>query len=118
MTGNKVYIVGAGPPGDPELLTVKAHRLLVQADLVIYAGSLVNPPEILRVCRPDAELVNSATMTMEEVMSMIERAYLEGRKVVRLHSGGDPHIYGAIREQMDMLREKGIPTRWCPASAS
>ncbi|GGM74751.1 cobalt-precorrin-4 C(11)-methyltransferase [Thermogymnomonas acidicola] len=111
MTGNKVYIVGAGP-GDPELLTVKAHRLLVQADLVIYAGSLVNP-EILRVCRPDAELVNSATMTMEEVMSMIERAYLEGRKVVRLHSG-DPHIYGAIREQMDMLREKGIPYEVVP----
>ncbi len=105
---NKTYrvsIVGAGP-GDPELLTLKAEMRLRDADLVIFAGSLVNP-EILKHVNERAEILNSASMTLEEVIETIEKAYRDGKKIVRLHSG-DPHIYGAIKEQMDRLKELGI----------
>ncbi len=100
-----VHIVGAGP-GDPELITVKGQRYLSEADVVIYAGSLVNPA-LLQICRKDAEIHNSANMTLEEVIATVEQAESAGKMTVRLHTG-DPAIYGAIQEQMDAFRERGI----------
>lgn len=110
-----VYIVGAGA-GDPELITVKGQRLLREADVVIYAGSLVNP-ELLKNCRADAEIYNSATMTLDEVIEVIALADSQGKKVVRLHTG-DPAIYGAIQEQLDILAEKNIACEVVPGVSS
>ena len=95
-----VHIVGAGP-GDPELITRKGYRLVQEADVVIYAGSLVNPA-ILEACKPGCEIHNSATMNLDEVLAVMKAAVADGKKVVRLHTG-DPAIYGAIQEQMDAL---------------
>ena len=100
-----VHFVGAGP-GDPELITVKGKRLLEEADVIIYAGSLVNP-QLLSLAKPGAEIHNSAPMTLEEVLAVMERAEAEGKTTVRLHTG-DPSVYGAHREQMDALDERGI----------
>ena len=91
-----VHIVGAGP-GDPELITVKGQRYLSEADVVIYAGSLVNPA-LLDFCKEGAEIHNSASMTLDDVVGVIEKAEQEGRMTVRLHTG-DPSVYGAIQEQ-------------------
>lgn len=110
-----VYIIGAGP-GDPELITVKGRRLLAGAEVVIYAGSLVNP-ELLKNCRPGAEVHNSAGMTLDEVLEVIRRAQLEGKTVARLHTG-DPALYGAIQEQMDALEENNIPFEVVPGVSS
>jgi precorrin-4/cobalt-precorrin-4 C11-methyltransferase len=110
-----VYIVGAGA-GDPELITVKGQRLLREADVVIYAGSLVNP-ELLKNCREDAEIFNSATMTLEEVLNVIETADAAGKNIVRLHTG-DPSIYGAIQEQIDALDAKNIAVEIVPGVSS
>lgn len=110
-----VYIIGAGP-GDPELITVKGLRLLAGADVVIYAGSLVNP-ELLKNCRPGAEIHNSAGMTLDEVLEVIRHARLEGKTVARLHTG-DPALYGAIQEQMDALKENDIPFEVIPGVSS
>lgn len=101
----KVYFIGAGP-GDPELITVKGQRLIAEADVIIYAGSLVNP-EILKYGRKDAEVYNSATMNLDEVLDVEIRAVRAGKTVARVHTG-DPAIYGAIQEQMDGLRAVGI----------
>lgn len=101
----KVYFIGAGP-GDPELITVKGQRLIAEADVIIYAGSLVNP-EILKYGRKDAEVYNSATMNLDEVLDVEIRAVRAGKTVARVHTG-DPAIYGAIQEQMDGLRAAGI----------
>lgn len=101
----KVYFIGAGP-GDPELITVKGQRLIAEADVIIYAGSLVNP-EILKYGRDDAEIYNSATMNLDEVLDVEIRAVRAGKTVARVHTG-DPAIYGAIQEQMDGLRAAGI----------
>lgn len=101
----KVYFIGAGP-GDPELITVKGQRLIAEADVIIYAGSLVNP-EILKYGREDAEIYNSATMNLDEVLDVEIRAVRAGKTVARVHTG-DPAIYGAIQEQMDGLRAAGI----------
>ena len=101
-----VVFVGAGP-GDPELITVKGRRTLEQADLVIYAGSLV-PEALLAWTRPDCRKLNSASLHLDEIVSDIERAYRKGLRVVRLHTG-DPSLYGAVHEQMMVLRERGIP---------
>ncbi len=101
----KVYFIGAGP-GDPELITVKGQRLIAEADVIIYAGSLVNP-EILKYGREDAEIYNSATMNLDEVLDVEIRAVHAGKTVARVHTG-DPAIYGAIQEQMDGLRAAGI----------
>ena len=101
----KVYFIGAGP-GDPELITVKGRRLVSEADVIIYAGSLVNP-EILKWTREDAEIYNSASMNLDEVLDVEIRAVKEGKMVARVHTG-DPAIYGAIQEQMDGLRAAGI----------
>ncbi|HEY5585636.1 MAG TPA: precorrin-4 C(11)-methyltransferase [Ruminiclostridium sp.] len=100
-----VTFVGAGP-GAVDLITVRGKLLLEAADIVIYAGSLVNP-ELLSYTRETCQIYNSAEMTLEQVISVMENAEKEGKNTVRLHTG-DPSIYGAIREQMDMLIERGI----------
>ena len=100
-----IWFVGAGP-GAEDLITVRGQRLLMEADLVIYAGSLVNP-ELLKCCKDTCEIRNSAFMTLEQVIDAMVQAEEDGKKVVRLHTG-DPSLYGAIREQMDLLDEKRI----------
>ncbi len=102
---NPVKFVGAGP-GDPELITVKGQRALAEADLIIYAGSLV-PEALLTWKRDDAEAVNSASMNLDEIVAKIENAHARNQKVVRLHTG-DPSLYGAIFEQMRELEKYGI----------
>lgn len=110
-----IYFVGAGP-GDPELITVKGKRLITEADVIVYAGSLVNP-QVLAGAKAEAEIYNSAVMTLEEVLEVLERGELEGRRVVRVHTG-DPSIYGAHREQMDALEQKGIAFEVVPGVSS
>ena len=110
-----VHIVGAGA-GDPELITVKGQKLLSAADIVIYAGSLVNP-ELLKFCKEGVEIFNSAEMTLDEVIHVIEVANAAGKDVVRLHTG-DPSIYGAIQEQVDILTEKSIEFEIVPGVSS
>ena len=100
-----VHIVGAGP-GSPDLITVRGQRLLGEADVIIYAGSLVNP-ELLAFARKGAAVYDSAGMTLEEVMAVVEQSYQAGLAVVRLHTG-DPCLYGAIREQMDWMDARGM----------
>lgn len=106
-----VHFVGAGP-GAPDLITVRGKNLLEKADVVIYAGSLVNP-ELLTGTRKDCEIYNSAKMTLEEVLEVMRQASAEGKEVVRLHTG-EPSIYGAVREQMDALDALGISYDSCP----
>ena len=110
-----VHIVGAGP-GDPDLITIRGQRLLSEADVVIFAGSLVNE-EILKFCKPEAEIYNSAQMMLEEVLHVITLAEKAGKTTVRLHTG-DPSIYGAIREQMDALDELGFEYETVPGVSS
>lgn len=110
-----VYFVGAGP-GAPDLITLRGKTLLEQADVIIYAGSLVNP-ELLTYARHDCVIKNSAVMTLEDVMACIEDAEAEGKTVVRLHTG-DPSVYGAIREQIDWLAQKGISFEIVPGVSS
>lgn len=100
-----VHFVGAGS-GAPDLITLRGMRLLGQADVIIYAGSLVNP-ELLSYKKEDAVVYNSAMMTLEEVLAVMEQAEQEGKETLRLHTG-DPCLYGAIREQMDALDARGI----------
>ena len=100
-----VHFVGAGS-GAPDLITLRGMRLLGQADVIIYAVSLVNP-ELLAYKKEDAIVYNSATMTLEEVLAVMEQAEQEGKETLRLHTG-DPCLYGAIREQMDALDARGI----------
>ena len=108
----KVVFVGAGP-GDPELITVKAKTYIEDADVVIYAGSLVNEEIVKRWARKDAEKINSANLTLEEISKvMVERAK-EGKLVVRLKSG-DFSIYGALMEEVWALQEAGIPYEFVP----
>lgn len=109
-----VYIVGAGP-GDPELITVKGRTLLEKADIIVYAGSLVNK-KLLDYKKEDCEIYDSAGMNLDEVIKILERSR-QGKMVVRLHTG-DPSIYGAIREQMDMLLERQIPYEVVPGVSS
>ena len=106
-----VSFVGAGC-GAADLITVRGMRLLQEADLVIYAGSLVNP-ELLSYTKKGCECLNSAYMTLDEVIDALQKGEEEGKKMVRLHTG-DPSIYGAIREQMDRLEELGIGYETCP----
>ena len=110
-----IHIVGAGP-GDPELITVKGARYLAEADVVIYAGSLVNPA-LLDMCKEGAEIHNSAHMTLDEVVETIAQAEAEGKMTVRLHTG-DPAIYGAIQEQMDAWKERGFDYDVVPGVSS
>lgn len=110
-----VHIVGAGP-GDPELITRRGYRLVSEADVVIYAGSLVNP-EILKACKENCEIHNSATMNLDEVLEVMKKSKEAGKTVVRLHTG-DPAIYGAIQEQMDNLDKLGITYDVTPGVSS
>lgn len=110
-----VSFVGAGP-GDVDLITIKGRRLLEEADVVIYAGSLVSK-EHLNFCKEDCQLYNSASMTLEDVIQVIEDSTQKRLKVVRLHTG-DPTIYGAIREQIDILDEKKIHYEVVPGVSS
>lgn len=106
-----VHFVGAGP-GAPDLITVRGQRLLKEADVIIYAGSLVNP-QLLSEKKDGCQVHNSAKMTLEEVLAVMQEAEAEGKTTVRLHTG-DPCIYGAIREQMDALDKLGISYQSCP----
>lgn len=111
----KVYFIGAGP-GDPELITVKGQNIIKVADIIIYAGSLV-PKEVLEVHKEGAEIYNSAKMTLEEVMDIMIKNAKEGKKVARVHTG-DPSIFGAHREQMDILEENNIDYEVVPGVSS
>ncbi|OUO81319.1 precorrin-4 C(11)-methyltransferase [Blautia sp. An249] len=110
-----VHFVGAGP-GAPDLITLRGKTFLEQADVIIYAGSLVNP-QLLSYAKEECQVYNSAHMTLEEVIAVMEQAEEEGKTTVRLHTG-DPCIYGAIREQMDILDEKKIAYDSCPGVSS
>ena len=100
-----VSFIGAGP-GDPELLTIKGKKIIDSADVIIYAGSLVNP-QVLADAKEGAVIYNSALMNLDEVIDVMKDAESKGLKVARVHTG-DPAIYGAHREQMDRLDELGI----------
>lgn len=106
-----VHFVGAGP-GAPDLITVRGKELLEKADIIIYAGSLVNPA-LLEYAKDDAKIYNSAEMTLEEVTAVYTEAAKSEKDVVRLHTG-EPSIYGAVKEQMDSLDKQGIPYDSCP----
>ncbi len=106
-----VHFVGAGP-GAPDLITVRGKELLEKADIIIYAGSLVNP-ELLKYAKEEVRVHNSAEMTLEEVTEVFKTAAEKNLDVVRLHTG-EPSIYGAVKEQMDYLDKEGIPYDSCP----
>ncbi len=110
-----VYFVGAGP-GAKDLITLRGYNLLQKADVIIYAGSLVNP-ELLTYAKKECKIYNSATMTLEEVIKIMEDNHKENKITVRLHTG-DMSIYGAVREQSDILREKNIPFESVPGVSS
>jgi precorrin-4/cobalt-precorrin-4 C11-methyltransferase len=109
----EVYFVGAGP-GDPELITLKGRKLLDRADIVIYAGSLVNP-ELLKGIR--AEIFDSAGMNLDEIIGIMSTAAGKGKTVVRLHTG-DTSFYSAISEQIERLRALGIAYEVVPGVSS
>ena len=106
-----VYFVGAGT-GAVDLITVRGMRLLEQADVIIYAGSLVNP-ELLQYANKDCEIHDSAKLTLEEILNVMQKAEEKGKITVRLHTG-EPSIYGAVREQMDEMDRLGISYESCP----
>jgi len=110
----KVYFVGCGP-GDPELLTVKAKKLIQKADVVVYSGSLI-PKDIIKLCKK-AELHDAAKLVREQIFDILKDAALKEKLVLRLHDG-DPSIYGAIREQTDNLKKIGIEYEIIPGITS
>lgn len=110
----KIYFIGAGP-GDPNLLTLKAARIIKRADIIIYAGSLVNK-DILKFAKK-ARLYNSASMNLESVLSVFSAAKSTGKIIARLHSG-DPSVYGATQEQMDWCKEQAIDFEVIPGVSS
>ena len=106
----EVFFVGCGP-GDPDLITVRAKRLVQKADVVVYSGSLI-PPAILKMCKK-GKLHDASGLVREEIFDLLYKNARKGKLVVRLHDG-DPSIYGAIREQIDVLAEKGIKSTVVP----
>ena len=110
-----IHFVGAGP-GAPDLITRRGARLLRESDVIIYAGSLVNPA-LLGLAKTDCRIYNSAEMTLEQVLEVMSAAERAGRTTVRLHTG-DPCLYGAIREQMDALDAAGIAYDETPGVSS
>ncbi len=113
--GKTVYFIGAGP-GDPELLTVKGKRLIGQADVILYTGSLVNP-QILEGAKPEAKAYDSASMTLRQVVDVIRDGVEQEKQVVRVHTG-DPSLYGAVREQMAELDRLGLAYEVVPGVSS
>ena len=111
----KVYFIGAGP-GDPELITVKGKKIIERSGYCIYAGSLINP-DILNYCRQDSKKYNSASMVLEDIISVMEEAKGANEDVARVHTG-DPSIYGAIQEQMAELDKRGIDYEVVPGVSS
>ena len=110
-----IHFVGEGS-GAPDLITIRGKKYLEEADVIIYAGSLVNP-QLLDYAKEGCQIYNSAKMTLEEVLDVMYEAEEKGLTTVRLHTG-DPCLYGAIREQMDVLDEKGISYDSCPGVSS
>ena len=106
-----VLFVGAGP-GDPELITLKGQQALARADLILYTGSLI-PPELLVHARPGAEVVDTASLDLENIVQQLITAYRAGRRAVRLHTG-DPSLYSAIHEQIVLLRRHQVPFQVIP----
>ena len=115
MSGNPVLFVGAGP-GDPELITLRGARALAEADVVVWAGSLVHPA-LLGHCKPGAEIHDSAALDLPRIVEIMTEGWKAGRSVVRLHTG-DPSIYGAIAEQIDELDALGVPHLVIPGVSS
>lgn len=111
----KVIFIGAGP-GDPELLTIKGAKVIAKADVIIYAGSLVNP-DVLSGAKTEADIYNSAQMNLDEIVQMMENVTNEGKLVARVHTG-DPAIYGAIAEQIEYLKAKNILYEIIPGVSS
>lgn len=112
---NKIFFIGAGP-GDPKLMTIRGKELVEKADIIIYAGSLVNK-EVLMWRKEDAKVYNSASMTLDEVIDVMKKGVDEEKFVIRVHTG-DPSIYGAIREQIDRLDELDIESEVVPGVSS
>lgn len=112
---NKVWFVGAGP-GDKRLITLKGYQVLQQADIVIYAGSLINP-ELLDYCKPQAQCFDSASMTLGEITDAMLTGVRAGKLVVRLQTG-DLSLYGSIREQGEVLAEHGVAFSCIPGVSS
>lgn len=110
-----VYFIGAGP-GDPELVTIKGKKIMDKADVIIYAGSLVNK-EVLKDAKKTARIYNSAGMTLEEVLQVMKEAEKKGEMTARVHTG-DPAVFGAHREQMDALEKEGIAYEVIPGVSS
>lgn len=110
-----IYFIGAGP-GDPELITLKGIKIIQSCDVIIYAGSLVNK-EILKYAKPEAEIYNSALMSLDEIIELMVKSYNEKKDVARIHTG-DPAIYGAIHEQIVRLEEKNIDYEIIPGVSS
>lgn len=110
-----INFVGAGC-GAVDLITLRGKRLIEEADVIVYAGSLINK-ELLNFAKKDVVLYNSALMNLEEIMEVLIKSEREGKKVVRLHSG-DPSLYGAISEQMQLLDAAGIEYEICPGVSS
>ncbi|MDI1495951.1 MAG: Precorrin-4 C11-methyltransferase [Cenarchaeum symbiont of Oopsacas minuta] len=108
-----MYFVGCGP-GDPDLITVKAKKIIQKAQTVVYSGSLI-PPKILKMCR--GQMHDASGMIREEINDILSKSALAGKTTVRLHDG-DPSIYGAIREQMDLLKKKKISSEIVPGITS
>jgi len=111
----KIYFIGAGP-GDPELLTLKAKRILEASDMIIYAGSLINP-EILKFAKKSAVLYDSSTMDLEEILKIFGEAKRDGKTVARIQSG-DLSIYSALQEQLDGCEKLGIDCEVVPGVSS
>jgi precorrin-4/cobalt-precorrin-4 C11-methyltransferase len=112
---SKIYFIGAGP-GDPDLITVKGRGLIATADLIIYAGSLVNP-EVLKSRKPDAEVHDSSSMALQEIVELMAGFVRRGKTVARVHTG-DPSLYGAIAEQMEGLDKAGVDYEVVPGVSS
>ena len=111
----KVIFIGGGP-GDPELLTIKAYNVIKNADVIIYAGSLVNR-EVLNCAKEECTIKNSASMNLDEIVDLMDESVKKGKLVARVHTG-DPAIYGAIGEQMELLRKKEINFEIIPGVSS
>jgi precorrin-4/cobalt-precorrin-4 C11-methyltransferase len=111
VEGNTVFFVGSGP-GDPELITIKAKRLLEEADVVIYSGSLLNP-EILQYAKKDAQLYDAALLDRENIYEILRDSTNNGKIAIRFHDG-DPGLFSTIREQIDKLEKDGIRCKVVP----